>query len=193
MKYLSILIDATIKTLAKLSNLILKTGQYPEQWNKPYLILLHKSGKKCDPSNYRGISFINCVAKLFSAILNNRLKLLMKDKYSNSQFGFRENYRTSDSLFILKTLINKYLYKNKTKLYLCFVDFQKAFDSVWRDGLLYKLANIGIGKYFYSTVKNMLSKTEIALKIDQKHSEYFEIFRGVKQETLLPPLSLISS
>jgi hypothetical protein len=89
----------------------------------------------------------------------------MKDKYSNSQFGFRENYRTSDSLFILKTLINKYLYKNKTKQYLCCVDFQKAFDSVWRDGLLYKLANIGIGKYFYSTVKNMLAKTEIALKI----------------------------
>jgi hypothetical protein len=52
---------------------------------------------------------------------------------------------------------------------------------VWRDGLLYKLANIGIGKYVYSTVKNMLSKTEIALKIDQKHSEYFEIFRGAKQ------------
>jgi hypothetical protein len=52
---------------------------------------------------------------------------------------------------------------------------------VWRDGLLYKLAKIGIGKYFYSTVKNMLYKTEIALKIDQKHSEYFEIFRGVKQ------------
>ena len=61
------------------------------------------------------------------------------------------------------------------------MDFQKAFDSVWRDGLLYKLAKIGIGKYVYSTVKNMLYKTEIALKIDQKHSEYFEICRGVKQ------------
>ena len=50
-----------------------------------------------------------------------------------------------------------------------------------RDSLLYKLANIGIGKYFYST--------EIALKIYQKHSEYFEIFRGVKQgETISPTL-----
>jgi hypothetical protein len=85
----------------------------------------------------------------------------MKDKYSNSQFGFRESHRTSDSLFILQTLINKYLHKNKKKLYLCFVDYQKAFDFVWRDDLLYKLANIKIGKYFYSTVKNMLSKTEI--------------------------------
>ena len=132
--------DATLKALAKLFNLILKTGQYPEQWNKSYLILLYKSGKKSDPSNYRGISLINCVAKMFSAILNNRLTLLMKDKYSNSEFGFRENHRTSDSLFILKTLINKYLHKNKKKLYLCFVDFQKAFDSVWRDGLLKQIS-----------------------------------------------------
>ena len=67
------------------------------------------------------------------------------------------------------------------------MDFQKAFDSVWRDGLLYKLVNIGIGKYVYSTVKNMLSKTEIALKIDQKHSEYFEFFRGVKQGDSISP------
>ena len=54
--------DATIKALAKLFNLILRIGQYPEQWNKSCLILLHKSGKKCDLSNYRGISLINCVA-----------------------------------------------------------------------------------------------------------------------------------
>ena len=67
------------------------------------------------------------------------------------------------------------------------MDFQKAFDSVWRDGLLYKLANIEIGKYVYSTVKKMLYKTEIALKIDQKHSEYFEIFRGVKQADSIRP------
>ena len=67
------------------------------------------------------------------------------------------------------------------------MDFQKAFDSVWKDGLLYKLTKIGIGKYFYSTVKNMLSKTEIVLKIDQKHSEYFKMFRGVKQEDSISP------
>jgi hypothetical protein len=53
----------------------------------------------------------------------------MKDKYSNFQFGFRENHRTSDSLFILKTLINKYLHKNKKKLYLCFGEPTLEFKS----------------------------------------------------------------
>ena len=167
--------------------MILKTGHYPKQWNKSYLILLHKSGDKLDPSNYRGISLINCIAKIFSGILNNRLKEVMKDKYSNSQFGFRENHRTSDSLFILKAMINKYLHKNKRKLYFCFVDFKKAFDSVWRDGLLYKLAEIGIGKFLYHTIKNMLDKTQIAIKVGNKHSEFFEIQRGVKQGDSISP------
>ena len=62
----------------------------------------------------------------------------MTSKYAKTQFGFRENHRTSDSLFVLKTLINKYVHKNKIKLFVCFVDLQKAFDSVWRNGLLFK-------------------------------------------------------
>lgn len=167
--------DVTIKSLAKLFNLILKTGYFPAHWNKSFLILLHKSGNRLDPSNYRGISLINCIAKIFSAILlNERLKIWMKDKYSHSQFGFRENHRTSDSLFILKSLINKYVHKHKKKLYLCFVDLKKAFDSVWREGLLYKLAILGVGKHFYNTIKNMLSNTKTAFKIDGHHSDFFK-------------------
>jgi hypothetical protein len=52
---------------------------------------------------------------------NQRLFTLMTNKYAKTQFGFRENHRTSDSLFVLKTLINKYVHKNKRKLFVCFV------------------------------------------------------------------------
>ena len=47
--------NITLKSVAKLFNLILKSGHYPKQWNKSYMILLYKSGSKSDPSNYRGI------------------------------------------------------------------------------------------------------------------------------------------
>ena len=97
-------------SIAKLFNLILKTGFYPFNWNKSYLTLIHKSGSKDDPYNNRGISLMNCISKIFSAILNERLISLMESKYSNTQFGFRENHRTSDSLFILKSIINKYVH-----------------------------------------------------------------------------------
>ena len=58
---------------------------------------------------------------------------------------------------------------------------------MWREGLLFKLAKMGTGKYMYNIIKNMLTKTEIALRVDQKHSEYFDIQRGVKQGDSLSP------
>jgi hypothetical protein len=77
-------------------------------WLSSYIVPIHKSGDPFDPNNYRGISLLNGIAKIFSAILNNRIMLHMKDKFSNVQFVFRPNMRTADSLFIFKTLINKY-------------------------------------------------------------------------------------
>ena len=105
----------------------------------------------------------------------------MTNKYAKTQFGFRENHRTSDSLFVLKTLINKYVHKNKRKLFVCFVDLQKAFDSVWRNGLLFKLVKIGVGKQLYNIVKQQLSKTETAFKFENSHSNLFQIHRGQRQ------------
>ena len=124
------------------------------------MILLHKLGSKSDPSNYRGISLVNCLSNFLSAILNQRLFTLMTNKYDKTQFGFRENHRTSDSLFVLKTLINKYVHKNIRKLFVCFVDLQKAFDSVWRNGLLFKLVKI------------------TAFKFENSHSNFFHIHSG---------------
>ena len=63
----------------------------------------------------RGVSLINCLPTIF----NNRLIEIIDDQLSNSQFGIRENHRTADSNFVLKSLINKYMYihKNKKKIY----------------------------------------------------------------------------
>ena len=73
---------------------------------------IYKSGDKFDPTNYRGNCVNSCLGKLFCSILNNRLI-------------------TADHIFSLKTLIDKYvIYTSKGKLFSCFVDFKKAFDSI---------------------------------------------------------------
>ena len=96
---------------------------YPTSWLSSYIVPIHKSGDPFDPNNYRGISLLSGIAKIFSAILNNRLMLHMKDKFSNVQFG--PNMRTADRLFIFKTLINKYFNLLKKPIYSCFIDFVK--------------------------------------------------------------------
>lgn len=177
----------TLPTYAKLFNLLISTGCYPKLWEKSYVIALHKGGDKNMLSNYRGISLMNCFSKIFSAVLNSRLVNLISTKYNAGQFGFRENHRTSDSIFVIKSLINKYLHKNKKKIYVCFVDLKKAFDSLWRNGLLYKLIKVGIGKNMYEIIKSQFVNTEGAIKYKDKHSDFFKIQRGVRQGDSISP------
>jgi hypothetical protein len=78
---------------------------------------------------------VYAVESLFTSLLQKRLTdyLEINKLISFNQGGFRSGYRTTDHIFILKTLINKYLHKLKSKLYVCFVDFKKAFDSIDRN------------------------------------------------------------
>jgi hypothetical protein len=176
-----------IKSIAKMFNLILKTGIYPKSWKDSYIIALHKKGDKSDPNNYRGISLISNLPKIFNAVLNNRLITVVDKQLNNCQFGFRENHRTADSIFILKSLINKYIHKNNKKIYACFIDLRKAFDSVWRTALLYKLCKMGVGKSFYRVIKQQYLNTKSSLKHKDHISDYFDITRGVKQGDSLSP------
>ena len=74
----------------------------------------------------RGISLINCLPTIFNTILNNRLIKIIEDQLSNSQFGCRKNHRTADMIFVLKSLINKYIHKNQKKKLCLFCRSQKG-------------------------------------------------------------------
>ena len=126
-----------------LFNRILSTGKYPLLWS--FGLIMVPVHKKDDPSkveNYRGITLLPSLSKLFTSILNNRLydyattKGILKDK----QGGFRKMHGTVDSIFILKMLIDKYVkskpQRQRNLLFSRFVDFSKAFDTVPRKNYL---------------------------------------------------------
>ena len=180
-------------SLTKLFNFILNKGNYPDSWSTGLLSPIFKSGNKSDPSNYRGICVTSCLGKLFSAVLNNKLLNYLQDHSSihPSQIGFLKGFRTSDHIFSLRTLIDKYVTNaNKGKLFCCFVDFQKAFNSIWHDGLLHKLLHKNIGGQFYHLISDMYSKTKCAVKNGNKRSSFFDYDRGVRQGCILSPLLL---
>ena len=129
----------------KLFNKIFNSGHYPENWSTGCIVPIFKKGDKNDPNNYRGITLVSCLAKLFTSTLNQRL--LEWDKEYNittdAQFGFKHNASTIDAIFVLQTLVNKML-RNKKRLYCCFVDYKKAFGYVNRSSLWMKLKLYGI-------------------------------------------------
>ena len=79
----------------------------------------------------------------------------MNSLLHNSQISFLPGHRTSDHIFSLQTIIDRYV-KNTSggRIYACFIDFKKAFDSIWHDGLLLRLLQYNINGHF-----TMLSKT----------------------------------
>ena len=110
---------------------------------------------------------------------------------SDNQGGFRKNYRTVDKVFMMKTILKKYIYKEKRKVYACFVDFKKAFDSVWRSALFIKLQSVGIRGKLYNIIHDLYSNTLCACKDFTHHSNPFLANHGVKQGGSLRPTLFI--
>ena len=114
--------------LLTLFNNILTSGIFPESWSYALVVLVHKKGSKNDLNNYRGISLLSALAKLFYSVLNTRIMNWAESEniFSPTQLGFRKGNRTSDALMILHNLINEYCKKRKQNIFGCFVDFSKA-------------------------------------------------------------------
>ena len=162
--------------LTKLFNKILNSGKFKIFLNLSLLTSIFKAGDPSDCGNYRGISIFSCLGKLFTSLLQRRLDIFIKSNnlLCANQGGFRKGYRTTDHVFILKTLINKYVHKCKKKLYVCFVDFIKAFDSVWRSALFLKLRAKRIKGKFYNILHDMYSNTLYACKYQHFYTETFK-------------------
>jgi hypothetical protein len=103
------------------------------------------------------------------------------DLYNKYQAGFRPDHRTTDHIFIIKTPVNKYIHKLKKPIYTCFVDFCKAFDSVWHSGLFKKLLDLKIGGQFYKIIKFMYSNSKFIAKKEKFISQACNAYREIRQ------------
>ena len=149
---------------------------------------MHKKGDKDNPNNYRAIAVGSNLGKLFSSILLERL-ITFRNIHcpdTTNQLGFVKEAQTSDHIFTLRTCIEKYT-KQKKRLYSCFVDYRKAFDTVCRDALLYKLCKLGIKGNFFNCVQYMYQNSSAKLKLLNKISEAIDILIGTEQGHPMSP------
>lgn len=175
--------------LRNLFNRIFESGVFPESWSEGFVVPLHKKGSLSDVGNYRGITLLSSLGKLFTRLINNRLTD-WSDKYFvliEAQAGFRVNMSTVDDIFVLHSLLTHVLNQGN-KLYCAFIDFTKAFDYVVRDNLWYKLVKLGIRGKILNIIKSMYAIVKSRVKYDNKLGNDFYCSLGVRQGECLSPL-----
>jgi hypothetical protein len=172
-------------------NAVLATGKVPSIWKDNILTPIHKSGSLTDPDNYRGIAVGSCVCKLFSKLLNKRLEIKANtdNMVSPEQGSGKCGSRTADHLLVVKFLIDKYVNIQGGKLFACFVDLRKCFDTIPRDLLFYSLLkNHSIGGQFLKVIKEIYDKNQLFVKVSEGLCQSFVTTKGVLQGEINSPL-----
>ena len=177
--------------LTKYFNIILDTGIIPTEWCMGMIQpIFKKKGSITDPDNYRGITLLSCMSKMFTALLNNRLKFFLESSgtLDECQTGFRDDYSTLDHIFTLHSLIELYLVNNK-RIYCAFIDYRKAFDLINRSKLWLKLLGSGINGKVLNVIHNLYSNAKSCIKNGNSVSKTsFMCNVGVRQGEILSPV-----
>ena len=162
-------------------------------WSDGLVIPLHKKGSVNDVNNYRGITLLSTLGKLFTKILNYILSVWAENYcvYIEAQAGFRSQMSTVDNIFVLHGLISNILNHGK-QLYCAFVDFTKAFDYVVRDNLWYKLIKLGIRGPILDIMRSMYNAIKSKVKHCNEIGDSYECMHGVRQSECLSPFFIFN-
>ena len=190
LEYLIVLAETHPTLVNKLLNKIFSEHIYPTDWTINFLKPIFKKGDKDDTDNFRGLAVGSAFAKLFSQILLKRLTSYINEKglLSPNQGGFQKNMSTSDLIFLLQTIIDKYVKRGNRKLFVAFIDFKKAYDTVDRDLLLQRLQTLGINGLFLKNITAMYRTTKYAIKLSNGTLTPIDSNLGLKQGCPLSPI-----
>jgi len=191
-------INVAAKYLCEMFNFIyLNDMPIPESWSESYICPIYKGkGDESDMNNYRGLTVVSAIYKIYTTVLYKRLEMHLESKQlrAHTQCGFRKKHSTATAQFLLahaiaKTCTHKGAGGHNKPLYVCFIDFQKAFDYVLRNKLFDRLSNIGIKGHLLTTIVHIYSNTVIKVKVNGVVSEEIVTTQnGVKQGCPLSPL-----
>jgi hypothetical protein len=186
---LKVALPVCLAYMVKLFNQILNSGEYPETWTSAIIVPIHKSGDKNTPNNYRGVSLLSVLGKVFARVLNKRLSTWAEtnNHFPQEQGGFRAGHSTVDNMFVLYGIVQRYLTKRSGKIYVCFIDFQKAFDTVNRGILWNVLKRIGVGGKMLKILQSMYKTVTSCVRCNEGLTEYFDCPNGVRQGCVLSP------
>jgi len=147
--------DAGVRGLTSLFKKILSERKVPIDWTRSWITSVYKGkGDALECSSYRGIKLLEHAMKVFERVIERRLRITIQ--IDEMQFRFRPRRGTTDAIFVVRQLQEKYMEKKKD-LWMAFVDLEKAFDRVPREVLWWALRKMNVPEQLLEVIKAMYS------------------------------------
>jgi hypothetical protein len=182
-------VDCILPFLVKFFNNLFNNGLFPDEWTLAVLQPLHKKGDINNPDNFRGISLLNICSKIYSWVLNARIKDWVDHQsiIGEEQAGFRAEHSTMDHVFTLYAMIQKQLIRHR-KLYVAYIDFKKAFDNVSRSKLWGVLKRNGIDGKMLRALRGMYEVVRAKVRVGGDYTDSLFCENGLKQGEINSPI-----
>lgn len=181
--------DGLILFIVIIFNHIIASGTFPQKWKHALITPIPKNGRDTSLiKNWRPISMLSSISKLFEKIIEIRLSRFLTENnlLPNSQFGFRNSMSTTQPLAILNNDIANAL-NDKKYVALIALDIAGAFDTVWHDGLIFKLIKMGVNLLLVKVINSYLRNRTFSVIINGVTSQTKNCNSGVPQGSVLAP------
>lgn len=181
--------NSGLEVLTKVLNHCCNSFKFPLSWKIGKIVAIPKSGKDCKiPSNHRPISLLSNLGKIFEKIILNRLVKFEKQNeiFVHTQFGFRTDHSTIQQ--VLRITEHAAIgFNNKKSTGVVSLDVQKAFDSIWHNGIIHKLNALKFPIHLIKIIGSYLGGRKAFVSLSDASSRPYEIKAGVPQGSLLAP------
>ena len=180
--------ETLLTVLSNLYSGMFLNSYTPNGMKEGIIVTLHKGGNKSktDPNNYRAITLSSCILKVYERILLNRIQSDTNFTLCSLQGGFQKGMGCTQTSYLLSECI-AFAKENKSKLYVCILDAQKAFDTVWHAGLFYKLYHKGLDKVILKSLMSMYEGMRSCIMCEGFTSPWFPVLQGTRQGGVISP------
>jgi hypothetical protein len=180
--------NTVVDSLVVFFNFVFENEVWPDRWGEGVIIPLHKHDSRLDPANYRPITLLAVIGKLFGSVVNARLQEFSETtgSISDAQGGFRRNRSTTDQIFILREALASRKERG-LPTYATYIDARKAYDTVWREQAYVRIYDSGVKGRLWRQLQVMHKNLTRKVLHPLGYTDSFSVDRGVAQGAVESP------
>ena len=172
--------------VVELANRIYDTGEIPTPMQLSTFVTIPKKPGAMECSKHRTISVMTQLGKIVLRIVLNRIRNKIRPEIAEEQYGFRKGKGTANAIFLLRMLSERAI-EMQREVYLCFIDYEKAFDTVKHEEMLRMLSRLEVDERDVRLIRNLYYQQRAAVRVGDELTEPVDIRRGVRQGCVLSP------